>query len=77
MQEPVDIILPLLRDMRAENASRHAEVVARLEKLEASQVSFKHALSADSLLSKLVTGDFHERIEAVERWVQEQEERAS
>ena len=57
MAEPIDMIVPMLRDMRAENEARHGEVLARfdrveqrLQKLEDAQVSFKQALTADSLL---------------------------
>ncbi len=77
MADSIDMILPVLCEMRAENASRFDDLAARLEKLEAAQVSLRHALSADSLFSRLVTGDFHERIETLERWGQEQEAGAS
>lgn len=77
MAEPDDMIIPLLREMRAETASqlnamraestrRHELYVARIDKMEATLETFRHALSADSLLSKLVTGDCEERIESVE-----------
>jgi hypothetical protein len=53
------MIVPLLREMRAEIATRfdHVDtrfdtVDRRLAALEAAQTSFKQALSADSLLSK-------------------------
>lgn len=36
----------------------------RLRKIEAAQHSFKHALAADTLMSKLGTGEFELRIEA-------------
>jgi hypothetical protein len=82
MTEPTDMIMPMLRDMRGENEARHGEVLARfdrveqrLKKLEDAQVSFKQALTADSLLSKLVTGEFEERIEALEAKVRELESR--
>ena len=82
MAEPTDMIMPMLRDMRTENEARHGEVLARfdrveqrLKKLEDAQVSFKQALTADSLLSKLVTGEFEERIEALEAKVRELEDR--
>ena len=82
MAEPEDMILPMLRDMRADierrfseagagSERRHAIVIARLDKLEEQQRSFRHALSADSLMSKLLTGEFEERIEALERKVKE------
>ena len=81
------MILPMLRDMRAENArqfeelktigaQRHSQVVARLDKLEAAQASFKQALGADSLLTRLITGEFEERIEKLERKMQAFEGRA-
>ena len=80
MAEPADMILPLLREMRAENATRHEQslekftaVEARLDKMEATLLSFRQALTADTLLSKLVTGEFEERIELPERKVRELE----
>lgn len=80
MSEPADMILPLLRDIRADIATsdkkadrRHELLLARLDKLEDQQRSYKQALSADSLLSKLVTGEFEERNEALERRMKEVE----
>ena len=80
MAEPADMIVPLLREMRAENKALHGATGARLDiidrrlkSLEAAQISFKQALTGDSLLSKLVTGEFEERIEALERKVKELE----
>jgi hypothetical protein len=80
MPDPVDMILPLLREMRAEIAAFRGETMGRfdvvdrrLATLDATQASFKQALTADSLLSKLVTGEFEERIEALERKVRELE----
>ena len=76
MAEPADLILRMLRAMRAEMAAMRGEnsqgfslVDKRLTALEAAQVSFRQALGADSLLSKVVTGEF----EAVERRVRELE----
>lgn len=54
MTDPADMIVPLLREMRAENLARHEQTRA--------------------LLSKLVTGEFEERIEALENKVRELEE---
>ena len=74
------MIVPLLREMRAEiNAqfdhvdTRFDVVERRLKALEAAQTSYRQALTADSLLSKLVTGEFEERIEALERKVKDLE----
>jgi hypothetical protein len=80
MADPGDMIMPMLREMRAENAALHAEtresftiVGQRLDKLEATLNGFRQALTADSLLSKLVTGEFEERIAVLERKVRELE----
>jgi hypothetical protein len=80
MAEPADMIVPMLREMRAENAARHAQslerftlIDQRLDKIEATLNSYRQALTADSLLSKLVTGEFEERIEARERKMRELE----
>ena len=66
--------------MRAENAARHGEslekftaIERRLDKIEEPQRSFRQALTADSLLSKLVTGEFEQRIEILERKMRELE----
>lgn len=80
MPEPLDMLLPLLREMRAENVSLHNATAQRLEVLERRMASlatadgsFRQALSADSLLSRLVTGEFEQRIEALERKVHDLE----
>lgn len=73
MAEPDNMVLPLLREMRTENLGEHKrtrEQVSLLEKrmakLEEMQASYRQALSADTLLSKLVTGEFEERLQALE-----------
>jgi hypothetical protein len=87
MAEPVDMIVPLLREMRAESSAARAEnaalheqtraMVSQLEKrlggVEAAQKSIRSAPAADTLLSRILTGEFEERIEALERKVQELE----
>jgi hypothetical protein len=80
MTDPADMIVPLLREMRAENIEQHEQTRAllmvlekRLGGVEEVQKSFRQALTADSLLSKLVTGEFEERIEALENKVKELE----
>lgn len=80
MADPADMIIPLLREMREENKALHGATASRLDvierrlgKLEEAQISYRQALSADSLLSKLVTGEFEERIEVLERKVRELE----
>jgi len=80
MAEPEDMILPLLREMRAENLNEHKRtrdqmglIEKRLAKLEETQASFRQALAADSLLGRLLTGEFEERIIALERKMRELE----
>jgi hypothetical protein len=80
MADPVDMIIPLLREMRAENAALHEqtrELIKALEKrmamVEEVQRSFRQSLTADTLLSKLLTGEFEERIESLEQKVRELE----
>lgn len=81
MNDPADMIVPLLREMRAENLAQHEQTRAlvlaldkRLGAVEETQRSFRQALTADSLLSKLVTGEFEEGIEALENKVRELED---
>lgn len=73
-KEPGDMILPMLREMRKETQegfkevrSEFEDVRKRLDKLDEGQKSFRNALSADSLMSKFVIGDFEERLAALER----------
>jgi len=74
MADPEDMIIPLLREMRAENSANFQEINkslnslrSRHDKMDDTLVTFRHALSADSLLSKIVTGEFEERLGALER----------
>jgi hypothetical protein len=62
------MIMPMLREMRAEIA-RFDGVDARLEALERPQAPFKQALSADTLMSRLLTGEFDERLVSLEQRV--------
>lgn len=80
MAEPVDMIIPMLREMREDILTSRGEsrrqfdiLEQRLKSLEAAQASFKQALTADTLLSRLLTGEFEERIESLERRVRELE----
>ena len=80
MTDPADMIVPLLREMRTENLAQHEQtraLVMLLDKrsggVEEAQKSFRQALTADTLLSKLLTGEFEERIEALENKMRELE----
>jgi hypothetical protein len=66
MSEPKDMIVPMLREMREEMRAFRDETAERLEKIEAAQKSFRNAMTADTMMSKIVIGDFEERIVALE-----------
>ncbi len=76
-KEPDDMILPMLREMRGEMRERFSKVdgqlediKGRLDKLESGQKTIRQALTADTMMSKFVTGDFEERIFELERKVE-------
>lgn len=66
MKEPESMILPLLREIRTEVG----EIRQRLDKLESGQKTIRQALTADTMMTKFVTGDFEERIFELERKVE-------
>ncbi|MEM0898472.1 MAG: hypothetical protein AAGI92_00795 [Pseudomonadota bacterium] len=64
MAEPKDMIVPMLREMRAENSEFReemkesvADIKERLDALEGRQKSYSHALTADTMMSKFMLGD--------------------
>ncbi|MBW6420045.1 hypothetical protein KX729_01150 [Rhizobium sp. XQZ8] len=69
-KEPDNMILPLLREMRSEMQEQFTEIRQRLDKLESGQKTIRQALTADTMMSKFVTGDFEERIFELERKVE-------
>jgi hypothetical protein len=82
MADPADMILPLLREMRAESAAEHERtraLIALLERrvgaVEETLKAVRSALTSETLLGRLVTGEFEERIETLERKVQDLETR--
>ncbi|MGF9691229.1 hypothetical protein AAIH46_00300 [Rhizobium sp. 0TCS1.26] len=75
--EPVDVIMPVLREMRGEMREMRgdirdqlAEVRQRLDKLDSGQKTIRQALRADTMMSRLVTGEFEERIFELKRKVE-------
>jgi polyhydroxyalkanoate synthesis regulator phasin len=76
MAEPTDMIMPMLREMREENRREFAEIKAQpdkhttcLDRIEGRQKSFGQALAGDSVMSKMLVGDYEERIEALKKKV--------
>jgi len=77
MAEPKDMIMPMLREMRDnintrfnQMDSEFHEIKGRLAGIESNQKSFKNALVADTMMSKYMTGDFEERIGALEEKIE-------
>jgi hypothetical protein len=56
MKEPKDMVLPMLKEMRAEIASLRARMDERFDENDKAHKSFKHALPADTLMGRLLTG---------------------
>ena len=69
-KETENLLIPLLREMRSEMQERFARVEQQLDKLESGQKTIRQALTADTMMSKFVTGDFEERIFELERKVE-------
>ncbi|MGA1804362.1 hypothetical protein [Rhizobium sp. HT1-10] len=65
--DPKDVIMPMLREMRAEMREQFQDVKERLDKLESRQKTVRQALTADTMMSRLVAGDFEDRIFELER----------
>lgn len=62
MAQPSDMILPLLHEMRAEMTAFRNETGERLSALESGQRSIRSALAADTVLSRMLIGEYEERI---------------
>ncbi|CAD7046289.1 hypothetical protein REJC140_04072 [Pseudorhizobium endolithicum] len=71
--EPVDMIMPMLREIRADIRDTRTDMhdmKQQLDKLESGQKTIRQALQADTMMSRLVTGEFEERIFELERKVE-------
>jgi polyhydroxyalkanoate synthesis regulator phasin len=75
MAKPVDLVLPLLREIQADIAAFRKETNERLQKLETGQRNIRSALAGDTVLSRMLVGEYEERIDALERKVEALEER--
>ncbi len=76
MTEPENMMLLPLRELRQEMRDIRNDVKTDLDgfgtkitSFEGSMKSYRHALTADTMMSKFITGDFEERIEALEKKV--------
>ena len=78
MAEPEDMIMPMLREMRGEIGETRKEmhelfggVDVRLERMEGQLRTFRQALTAYTMMSKFITGDFEEHVTALEEKIEE------
>ena len=69
MAEPKDLVLPLLREIQADLAAFRKETGDRLAKLETGQRNIRSALAGETVLSRMLVGEYEERIEALEQKV--------
>ena len=65
--------MPILREIQSELASLRRETGERLEKLEAGQRNIRSALAGDTVLSRILVGEYEERIGALETKVDQLE----
>lgn len=74
MADPQDMILPMLREMRAEiqdlgrNTDRQfAGVNERLERMEGRLANMREAINGESVLGRYAAAEVEERLEAIEK----------
>ncbi len=72
MAETGDMVVSMFRELNEKIDTRSNKVVSglasihpRLGKVEEAQKSLRNALSADAMMSRLVTGDFEGRIQTL------------
>jgi hypothetical protein len=75
MPEPSDMILPMLREIQSEIGALRKESADKFKSLEAGQRNIRAALAGDTVLSRMLVGEYEERIGALERKVEELEGR--
>jgi hypothetical protein len=73
LPEPSDLVLPLLRDTCADNVDVHEQTHALIPVLdtkpgtmEEAHKNYRAPLTGDTLIARLLTGEFKERTEALE-----------
>jgi polyhydroxyalkanoate synthesis regulator phasin len=73
MAEPKDLVLPLLREIQADLTAFRKETGEQLTKLEAGQRNIRSALAGETVLSRMLVGEYEEQIEALEQTVKKLE----
>ena len=66
MAEPEDLVVRMLREMRAEMAAFRKETGERFAGLEAGQRNLRHAMAGETVLARVLVGEDEERIEALD-----------
>ena len=66
MAEPKDIVVHLLREIQAELSAFRKESDERFSKLEGGQKNLRSAMAGETVLSRMLVGEYEERIEALE-----------
>jgi hypothetical protein len=64
--EPKDLVLPLLREIQADLSGFRKETGDRLTRLETGQRNLRHAVAGETVLARVLVGEYEERIEALE-----------
>lgn len=73
MAEPQDMIVRLLQEMRSDMASSRTELAAfrkevgeRFAVIEAGQRNLRHAMAGETVLARVLVGEYEERMEELE-----------
>ena len=66
MAEPNEMVIPLLREMPADVAALRLRIDECFDENDKAHTTFGHALAGDSLVGRLLTGEFEERVEKLE-----------
>ena len=69
MSEPKDIVLRVLREIQADLSDFRKSTDERLGKLETGQRNIRSALAGETVLSRMLVGEYEERIDALEQKV--------
>ena len=75
MSEPKDLVLRVLREIQSDLAAFRKEAGERLDKLETGQRNLRSAMAGETVLSRILVGEYEERIEALEDKVRALEDR--
>lgn len=69
MAEPKDIVVHLLREIQSDLSAFRKESDERFSKLESGQKNLRSAMAGETVLSRILVGEYEERIEALEKKV--------